>query len=825
MGEEKEARLETVVRVVWFRLAPAVQRNVQVVRKRPILASRSRVMRTRPVVLAFWVGSLLVSPGALAEQAEKSSPRTAKVGFLIDVRLGGARPEHVKLTLLPIAQEAKEAVVLELAGGPGPLAAELLEGSTWEVRLEAPGFWAPPATFSVAKPARAETRVLPVWPTGHLTATVLLDPAPKEKPKSAEVTVIPPPGPASAVRIPKATLLCPLGEKGELRCELPAGALDLSLRVAGYVPDYRWGLSLHVAGELALGSVRLRGGASLAGWAIPTEGAIEAGKGKARLVPLAAQGGAVAEAERLQRAAAAESRLRDDGFFQLAGLKPGWYGLEILHPGFAPSRLHPVEVEEGGETILPEAIPIRRPVALNLEVTPPVGPDGLPWTALILRASDFSAGFEVSPVHAGPLGSDGRLQITGQAPGAFRLEIADSQGNLMASDNRWFVRDREDGERKIEIDLILLSGRVRLGDEPLAARLWFGGRHGVPQVTLQSGEDGEFRGILSRDGPWLVEIEAPEARIQTHAKVEVRPDRKGRAEVEIAVPDTLLFGKVVDDQGKPAGHADLLVGDEVDSLHLTAGEDGSFEFRALPPGLVLLSARRGSGEGLASSERVLVPVAEGSPTGPIELRLRRHKSLHGKVVSRLGPVAGAIVEAQAFDRRFPFGETARTRLDGSFSLTLPGEAESASVVVSAPGGALQGFEVRLSEAEVELPVSDVGGALEVRLPLREELLREKNLQVIVLQSQTQLGMNTLYRWARGHGNAFPATSTSFRVPRLAPGDYQACLGPRGRPGDDLAAWASAAVCASGFLPANGELVLEIAGEPERNPNTKHGSRP
>jgi hypothetical protein len=190
----------------------------------------------------------------------------------------------------------------------------------------------------------------------------------------------------------------------------------------------------------------------------------------------------------------------------------------------------------------------------------------------------------------------------------------------MASDNRWIVRYPEDGERKIEIDLVMVSGRVRLGDEPLAATLWFGGRHGVPQVTFESGEDGTFQGILPRDGQWLLEIEALEPRIQSHAKVEVRPDRHGRAEVEIAVPDTLLFGKVVDDQGKPANHADLLVGDEIDSLHLTAGDDGAFEFRALPPGIVLLSARRASPEGLASSDRVLVPLAEDTPTGPIELR-------------------------------------------------------------------------------------------------------------------------------------------------------------------------------------------------------------
>lgn len=55
-----------------------------------------------------------------------------------------------------------------------------------------------------------------------------------------------------------------------------------------------------------------------------------------------------------------------------------------------------------------------------------------------------------------------------------------------------------------------ILGRVTLGDDPLAATLWFGGRSGVRRIRFDSDEKGRFDGWLPEEGTWPVDLVSEE---------------------------------------------------------------------------------------------------------------------------------------------------------------------------------------------------------------------------------------------------------------------------------------------------------------------------
>ena len=168
--------------------------------------------------------------------------------------------------------------------------------------------------------------------------------------------IVGPPGPAAKREIPKGQVSCPVDDKGVFRCTLPSAPLDVAFRAAGFVPRYRWGLAPRPGKVLEVGVVELKKGASLKGWVEVEGGPIANGQCVARLFPIVSTGGGdPALVERLRRAAA-ESPVGADGFFQLSGIAPGSYQVEVEQPGYAPARVFPVDVWPGAETALKQCI-------------------------------------------------------------------------------------------------------------------------------------------------------------------------------------------------------------------------------------------------------------------------------------------------------------------------------------------------------------------------------------------------------------------------------------------------------------------------------------
>lgn len=765
----------------------------------------------RPARLSLHLAAVLLLCWPLAPaslRAEAQAPASA-VEIQLVLQVPAAAAFEGSLALRPVSGEAAPRKI-PVPRDRSPVVAELPPGSRWEITAELAGYWAPPAIVTAAAdPGVRVVQPLALWPLGTIAGSVKLADPKDKPPKAITVATVEAPRPPGQFEVPRERLACPIGEDGRWQCSLPAIRFDLALSAEGFVPHYRWGLEVPAGKTREVGVLDLKRGASVTGWAEVEGGAIDEQACVARLLPLLA--GASGHLGDRIRSTAPTARVRKDGFFQLTGVTPGRYVLEVQQPSYAPARAFPVEVWPGAESSLREPLTLRRPLALELTLSPPLDWLGKPWRAKLLRAGELSGGFDREPAFDGTVSEEGKIAVVGQSPGNFKLIVSDSLGNSIASEERK-VTVPEEGRWDVDIELITVRGKVRLGDEPLVATLWFGGRHGLPGVKMESDERGAFHGVLPKEGLWQIEVASDHPAIESKALHRVEADRAGRATVEIELPDTHLFGRVVDEDGRPQAALVSVTTDLLNLARETKG-DGKFEARAVEPGFAHLLARSRVPEGGLMSDHVTLFVTEGNPAGPVELRLRRMKPVAGKVVSPLGPVAGASVVVSSRRPDFYSTEKARTDLDGTFQSETSAKAETALVVVSPPGFALRAFEVPASGEPVVLQVTPQAGTLEVAIPYAREEISERALTIWILQNGLPLAMHTLVDWVRGHGEQITDTAASMiRVPAMAPGEYRACFVPLPRVLEiHRTGWSTPppGSCAAGVLTDGSTLLLEL----------------
>jgi hypothetical protein len=457
-----------------------------------------------------------------------------------------------------------------------------------------------------------------------------------------------------------------------------------------------------------------------------------------------------------------------------------------------------------------EPVVLKRPIQLEIAISPPRDWLGNPWQVLVFRASDTNASFDHT-VHEGPADLQGLVSIKGQPPGRFSVQVSDKLGNRLAS-REVRVSGPADAYQAIEVDVLTVRGTVKLGKEPLVATLWFGGRHGDPRVQMESDHEGSFHGVLPKDGWWVVAVDSEEPRLNSRTKIKVTADRQKRAEVDIVLPATHLFGRVLDDQGRPVRSANVNLNTDEDALTAETDGAGNFEFRGLSEGLAQAAAKFSSVQGKWTSDIHAVFVREGTAVGPIELRLRKNKRLSGRVQSSRGSVPGAGLVVLPLPPAPMFGDSTRTELDGSFSAQVPDTAGSVAVIVSPPGYALKAFPLTMSDAAQDLMVTGEGGSLEVSFPAKSEETEREGFSLWVFQDGLPIPQGELYRWAAGHGHDYVVEGgRKVLVPELAPGQYRVCLAARAVQAQWWASgWtAPLAKCAAGQLTAGGMLRLDL----------------
>ena len=719
-----------------------------------------------------------------------------------------------KLILRP--KEGKGEALTVMARVGSPASAELPCASEWEVSADFPNVWVPRKIVVAGASRGPVTTTLALWPLGRIAGAVKL--AEKgELPKTITVRTLSPRSPARR-DAPLGTMDCPVDAQGRWSCPpLPATTFDLVASTGGFIPQYRWGVAIHPEKTTDLGTLVLKKGASVAGWVEVDGGAIDPAC-RARLTPRVGPGGGPRIAEKV-RSTGLETSVRKDGFFQIQGVAPGGYSLEVRQPGFATATVQAITVSARSETFLRQPVLLTRPLDVQLAISPPVDWLGRPWQVILLHAALGTGNFDQT-VFNGLADDQGAVKIAQQTPGRFRAMIADSRDNSLATQT-FDVTGPENASQEILLKILTVRGTVKLGKEPLAATLWFGGRHGSSTIKLESDRDGKFHGVLPRDGWWTVEVSAASPKFDARTRVKVESDGQDRGRVDVDLPATRVYGKVVDEAGHPMPDAMVALSTDEDLVFKDADESGSFDFRGLAGGWAYAGASFSSAQGEWSSDRIALFLHEEEDFGPLEVRLRKEVKLSGSVQSSRGPIPGAGVAV--FELR-PYvmgtgGSSVRTELDGTFTAHLPASAELAAVTVSAPGFGLRVFPVVVGAGSPQpLVVEEPSGELRVLLPPPPSDEKKDGTEVWIFQNGLVLSKQALFQWASAHGREMVADSPtggkSLTVPEMAAGEYRACLAaPAVVVPWEASGWtAPLAKCASGTLTAGGTLRLDLGAE-------------
>lgn len=754
------------------------------------------------LVIALLVATNVFSRPAEGAPAEVNCHSTVQME--LQPKPGIAADLQGDLVLRPV-EGAGESLTLPTRVGV-PSKTRLPCQSQWEVTANFSESWAPRTLLVVGSSEETVTSRITLWPLGRVAGSVKVTEKGQRSPKRLIVTTLPPRPPAPK-DVPKGSLDCPVDAQGKWECPpLPATTFDLVLSAEGFIPQYRWEVKVSPGKTVDLGTLKLERGASVAGW-VDVEGGRIGDDCRARLAPLMAPGSGARIAEKV-RSTGNEVPVRKDGFFQLVGVAPGNYSLEVRQEGFAPATVHPIEVWPRSETFLRQPVTLKRPIQLELVFSPASDWLGRPWKVEVYRASGGNASFR-DEVYAGPTDEQGLVTIAHQPPGRFRVHVYDALGNRF--DFRDFdVTGPEEARQTFDLEILTVQGTVRLGKEPLEATLWFGGRYGNPGSKMESGPDGKFHGVLAKDGWWRVDVASSQPSFETRTRVKVEPDGQGRATVEIDLPATRVFGRIVDDTGRPVPSAFLEISTEGLDMHTRANDAGNFDVRGFAEGMALAVASSSRREEEWTSDRISLFLRDGEEVGPIEIRMNKKKRISGTVRSALGPVPGAGIRVVPVHPVKMGGDAVRTDLDGSFTAQVPERTETAAVIVSPPGHALHAFLLSLSEPPQPLMVSREGGNLEVAVPERSKV-EEEGLSLWVFQNGLPLPMQSLYEWALGHGQDIYRENT-YSAPALAPGEYRACLVAQAAviPWIDSGWTAPLARCTTGQLTAGGTLRLDLS---------------
>jgi hypothetical protein len=495
-----------------------------------------------------------------------------------------------------------------------------------------------------------------------------------------------------------------------------------------------------------------------------------------------------------------ETGVSKSGFFQLLSVPLGAYVVQAICPGFAPSQKLRIETREGLESVLTEPLAVALPTSLAISFSPPNAIFGGNWHLRLARGS-LESGFRDT--------ADGEVDETGYwekanlRPGEYVaiLEAPSPSGNRSS---RWLVEELvlEAGEnlRHFEVPLIPIKGTVRHGDEYMAARLWLGGGTNY-MVQFDSDQNGHFAGFLPSEGKYGVEIELPDGeRERVLLKpIEIKLGSKPHANVMILVPATTIRGEVLDESGRPVEGAVVLARSHDTEMmrkesRLISGPEGSFRFRGLAPGDMSVQAQARGKE----SAWLRLSLEEDLEPPYVQLVVADNVRVQGYVTHRNGPVPGAqvflypgVVQSGAIGTI----DSVVAGPDGGFSAQLPAYATELSLVVMAPGYALQ-MERRAIPKRGEtvlVELANEGG--EVKSQRFEGSPYEA---VLVAENGSAVPLITLRRWMQLH-NVKLGGEGAIVIPNVAPGLYALC--------PSLLAASEGKGCVDGYLAPRSQVLL------------------
>jgi len=463
--------------------------------------------------------------------------------------------------------------------------------------------------------------------------------------------------------------------------------------------------------------------------------------------------------------------VNDRGFFQIADPPPGRFLLVAKQPGFADANVS-LQVIEGQEAELVQALVLTPAERLELFIQPPTDPSGALWQVTLLSLASHSNALLVE--EGALVSSDGYFSLDGLSHGRYRLMIGGYMGKV-------YTEEIELHENPVplyvDLDFVNLTGRLRLANKPLAGRVIFGGAYGAVSIPFEADSEGRFGGLLPGGGMWSVEIEGQSPRVHRVLRtVEVKATENGEAFVVIDLPNTHLSGTVVDERGRAPARSYV----SVQSLHKSDPDpafqelpdsNGRFSIAGLEPGMLQVSASAVSADGrLLESEQVILDLQENLHR-EIQLVARETVLITGVVFSSEGSVANAMVVVQPVDDPNRPVAPQFTDADGSFeSRVPPAGAPELYVQVEAVGYAYRMLRVRPdSDNRIEIPVDQAAGTIIVET---KGPLFDATAPLLLLHGGGLEYLSSFQGWAAVAGGE--VTETRITIPMMEPGDYKLC---------------------------------------------------
>lgn len=603
----------------------------------------------------------------------------------------------------------------------------------WSVQISGEGVWHAEQFFTVPNDTDV---MLGVWPAATIRGTLVAKAQPATVLMQFESTSLG--GPSSHE---KACVV----EGASFRCEVPRARLHLRVRAPGHIAQYFF----DVKPPRDLGKLTLREGHSITGRVtLPREL-----RDRVSEVTIRAEG-----------ATPIVTKAEKNGTFHIDGVPPGDWTLRASHPESLFSLPVRISMRAGFDAALPAPLALERPRRIRVNVQPSLGPDGKPWRVEVDRRISRS---RLDPLTQSNARVDGTWESGPLAPAEYVLTVNTSGGDAWHYEN--VVLGADDATITLALETRSVRGTVTVGRKPIAATLTFEGEHTQTKVT--SADDGTFAIVLpSKADEWDVHIESDNPLLERTLKdVQVRD-----GEVSIDLPNVILRGEVVDEEGAPVPYAIVRVlkieGHLIDP---TANEGGTFAIAGLPPGPNELQAL---GSEYTESDPVPVDIPEEGEAAPVRLILRKPRFVRGRVMSPFGPVPNAEVIVRATDVAMPLAPVLTTDAAGGFLGRIPRNAREFDIFVAPPGFSYTMDHVVWRDSILYVRTDNTGGTI--------ELHGGENVQLMHGGATTT---------ARGILGTWSGSASS--LPLMEPGPYTACSGTR---------------CVSGVLPPHGTLTLDLS---------------
>ncbi|MDX1998681.1 MAG: carboxypeptidase-like regulatory domain-containing protein, partial [Thermoanaerobaculia bacterium] len=709
-------------------------------------------------------------------------------GPVVPAVLVAARP----LVALDAAVARPEAVSARLPREGGWLALD--PAWIWGLRSADPNYWSEEVQVRVGPESTAPA--LRLWPAGMLAGLVKV-PAGAEWPGELAVRFS---GLDEKAMGPSGTEYCPIDSvTGRFTCRLPAGSHWLRLAAAPYQPVYRDDLAIPIGASASAGEIALRRGSSAVGFLRYAAGRPAAGIAVS-VSPAVADPprGSASPPTGISHSAKTDAR----GFFQVTGLVPGSWRVQVEAEGFAALTSAIFETLPDLESELTAPLVLEKPIAIEIALEPPLDDRGAAWRLRLFRLGPEG---ETGEPITGAVDELGVFRHVAVAPGRYLVAVDGSAGERVAREERTFTAEHP--VAWIELGFVSVTGVVTFGTKEAApGTLWFGTRHGARRIEAIVAEEGDYAVRLPAAGPWRISWSPKSASEGTEIELEpVEIPEKRRFRLELRLPDTRIAGEVVDEEGQPVADAEVrvtaLAGSRPTLAAAPTDEKGRFRLRGLPAGPLSISARRGRavadkinaqiGEGLEPPAVRLVLVEEVRWTGRVTADGRGLPGVRISLWPNLGPAGLAITEAVS-------------GAGGFFEVDLPGSAVGIQALLLAPNRAAT-FVSRplVPGTELAFEIASLGGELSIPTTTHAGALTS----AVLVANGTLVPWPLLTGLLAGRFEGPGGVVSAFTFHALAPGAYRLCVGAgalrylvngEGQP----------PTCSDGLLVPGGLLVLE-----------------